>query len=82
MRLAWNPSPLGTERMGVLAHRDTRALLGSSRRNLQPRSNTASKHRPIPQRMYRVGTVLYTGIVVAFASAGSLAVLVLLLSPT
>ena len=67
--------------MGVLAHRDTCALLGPSS-NLQPCSNTASKHRPVPERLYRVGTVLCTGIIVAVASAASLAVMVLLLSPT
>jgi len=72
--------------MSVLKYRDivTSALLG---RNVKEdplfslHRRPANKHRPIPQRLYLIGCVIYNGVIAAAIGAASWAFLVLALSP-
>ena len=71
--------------MQVLLDHHTCALLGLSKKRISEvrvRRRITGKHRPIPERVYVIGTVLYTGILVAIAGGASWAFLVLALSPT
>ena len=72
--------------MNVLKYRDTvtSALLGTNSKEdsrLSLHRYTAKKHRPIPQRLYLIGLVIYNAVIAAAIGAASWAFLVLALSP-
>ena len=72
--------------MSVLKYRDTvtSALLGTNDKEDTFSSlhrHTAIKHRPIPQRLYLIGCVIYNGVIAAAIGVASWAFLVLALSP-
>ena len=72
--------------MTVLKYRDTvaSALLGTNSKEDSRGSldrYTASKHRPVPQRLYLIGWVIYNAVIAAAIGAASWAFLVLALSP-
>ena len=70
--------------MNVLKYRDASALLRvffNEESRVSRRSYTASKHRPIPQRLYLIGGMIYNVVIAAVITAVSWGFLVLALSP-
>ena len=71
--------------MNVLRYRDTAlsALHGTSFRRDRATSHDiriASKHRPIPRRLYLIGHLIYNGVIAAAIGAATWAFLVFTLS--
>ena len=73
--------------MSVLDHRDRflsalqRTHFHESDFRTTPPRDVAKKHRPVPQRMYLIGFLIYNCAIAVAVGAATWAFLVLLLSP-